>query len=102
MRGTKKEKKVRGTKKRRKNSERERGTKNEVRRKEVKSCTLCSSTSLSKVIVATFFLQAYFRCDACLHGLAYMIRSGETPRSSMTFISACGGREKLMCIYGCD
>ena len=87
-----------------------RGTKrdNEVRRKEVKSCTLCSSTLLLKVIVATFFLQAYFRCDACLHGLAYMIHSGETPRSSMAFISACGGREKfgrrekLMCIYGCD
>lgn len=35
-----------------------------------KALTLCNSSSLSKVIISTFFLAAYLMKEFCLHGLA--------------------------------
>lgn len=53
-----------------------------------KALTLCNSSSLSKVIISTFFLAAYLMKEFCLHGLAQMILEGSTPKSNTFMISA--------------
>lgn len=51
--------------------------------------TLYSSSSLSKVITRTPTSAAYWMCEVCLQGWAYMIQSGGMLRLSTVLISFC-------------
>mmetsp|Transcript_14395 Transcript_14395/g.48792 ORF Transcript_14395/g.48792 Transcript_14395/m.48792 type:complete len:245 (+) Transcript_14395:647-1381(+) len=58
------------------------------------AATLASSSSLSKTVRSTPTRSAWARWAGCLHGLAYTMRAGSTPRPRMRSISALLAQSK--------